>query len=503
MGNHSADILGFFDGLKDHYGRLKFFINGEWIDSKSQETFPDYDPGKGEIIAEVPQATEAEVDYAIESAYEAFKKWKEVPFRDRADYINRLRAKFDEHHEILSKILSLDHGRALSDSRGTIDRCIENIESASGAMYGFYKGEYVQQLAQGIDCFMLWEPVGVFLIITPGNIPMHAWSSFVPYALACGCTVVVSPSWQCPIASEAMFRICEEVGFPKGVLNLIHIGKKFELNHKIVKDKRIAGVGFIGSSRVGKMLYELCGSLGKRSSINGNGKNHIVVAEDANIDNAVNYLLRGCFGMSGQRCLGSDNVVVIGKIYDELKDKFVQAARRMKVGYGLKEETEMGPMTSIENKNRVLEFIEKGVKEGAKLVLDGRGIKVEGYEKGYFLGPTIFENVNPDMEIAKVESFGPVANLMRASSIDEAIEWINTKTEYGHSACLITESGKNARKFIKECNVGNVGINMGIPQPYAFFPLGSKRESFFGIAKSRFDSVRLFLDQKTVTVRWV
>ncbi|MCS7281216.1 MAG: aldehyde dehydrogenase family protein [Desulfobacterota bacterium] len=494
--------MGFFDGLKDHYGRLKFFINGEWVESKSNEVFYDTDPGKGEEIAEVPIATEEEVEYAIESAYQAFKKWREVPFRDRADYINRLRAKFEERHEALSKILSQDHGRAIRDSRGTLDRVIENIESASGALYSFYKGEYVQQLAQGIDCYMLWEPVGVFLIITPGNIPMHAWSSFVPYALACGCTVVVSPSWQCPLASEAVFRACDEVGLPKGVLNLIHIGKKFELNHRIITDKRIAGLGFIGSSAVGKMLYDLCGKLGKRASINGNGKNYIVVEEDANIDEACVYLLRGCFGMSGQRCLGSDNVVIIGKIYEELKEKFVEAAKRMKVGYGLLEETEMGPMTTEENKKRVINFIEKGVEEGAKLILDGRGLKVEGYEKGYFLGPTIFEDVHPDMEIAKIESFGPVANLMRASSLDEAIEWINSKTEYGHSACLITESGRKARKFVKECNVGNIGINVGIPQPYAFFPLGSKKESFYGIAKSRFDSVRLFLDQKTVTVRW-
>ncbi len=495
--------MGFFDGLKEHYGKLKFFINGEWIESQSQQTFKDMDPGKAEEIAEVPVAEESEIDYAIESAYNAFKMWRDVPFRDRADYINRLRAKFDEHHEILSRILSLDHGRSLRDSRGTIQRCIENIEAASGAMYSFYKGEYVQQLASGIDCYMLWEPLGVFLIITPGNIPMHAWSSFVPYALACGCTVIVSPSWQCPVASEAMFRICEEVGFPKGVLNLIHIGKSFHLNHRIIRDKRVAGVGFIGSSAVGKSLYQLCGELGKRASINGNGKNHIVIAPDADLDAAVTYLLRGCFGMSGQRCLGSDNVIIIGDIYDELKSKFLEAAKAMKVGYGLLEETEMGPMTTEENRMRVLNFIEKGVKEGAKLLLDGRNLIVKGYEKGYFLGPTIFEDVHPDMEIAKVESFGPVANLMRATSLDEAIEWINTKTEYGHSACLVTESGKNARKFIKECNVGNVGINAGIPQPYAFFPLGSKRESFFGIAKSRFDSVRLFLDQKTVTVRWV
>jgi len=491
------------EGFKTNYGRLKFFINGEWIESKSNTLFDDTDPGTAELIAQIPVALEEEVDMAIDAAFNAFKKWRNVPFRDRADYINRLRAAFDANHEALSKILTQDHGRAINDSKGTIDRCIENIESASGAMYSFYKGEYVEQLANGIDCYMMWEPVGVFLILTPGNIPMHAWSSFVPYALACGCTVIVAPSWQCPVASEAVFRVSEQVGFPPGVLNLIHVGTNFELNKRIISDPRVAGVGFIGSTAVGKQLFELCGKLGKRSSINGNGKNFIVVAPDGNLDAAANYLLRGCFGMSGQRCLGSDNVAIIGNIYDEMKEKFLNAAKNMKVGYGLDESVEMGPMTTKQNKEKVERFIEKGIKEGARLLLDGRGLKVPGYEKGYFLGPTIFEDVHPQMEIAREESFGPVSNLIRAESLDQVIEWINTTTDYGHSACLITESGKNARKFIRECNVGNVGINAGIPQPYAFFPLGSKRQSFFGAAKSRFDSVRLFLDQKTVTVRWV
>ena len=489
--------------VKKHYGRLKFFINGEWIESKSNNCFENTNPATGDVIAEVPVATEAEVEAAINSAWNAFKKWSNMPFRDRADYIKRLRAKFDEHHEELSRILSQDHGRGIDDARGTIDRCIENIESASGAMYSLYKGEHVEQLATGIDCYLMWEPVGVFLILTPGNIPMHAWSSFVPYALACGCPVIVAPSWQCPVASEAMFKIADEVGFPPGVLNLLHVGTNFELNSRIISDSRVAGVGFIGSTAVGRELFELCGRLGKRSSINGNGKNHIVVAPDGNLDAAANYLLRGCFGMTGQRCLGSDNVAVIGNIYDDLKDKFLQAAKAMKVGFGLDETSEMGPLTTLSNKKKVENFIEKGLNEGAKLILDGRELKVKGYENGYFLGPSIFEGVSPSMEIAKEESFGPVSNLIRADSLEQVIEWINTNTEFGHSACLITESGKNARKFIRECNVGNVGINAGIPQPYAFFPLGSKRQSFFGVAKSRMDSVRMFLDQKTVTLRWV
>jgi malonate-semialdehyde dehydrogenase (acetylating)/methylmalonate-semialdehyde dehydrogenase len=246
----------------------------------------------------------------------------------------------------------------------------------------------------------------------------------------------------------------------------------------------------------------LCGKLGKRSSINGNGKNHIVVMDDADLEKAADYAVRGCFGMAGQRCLGSDNVLVMGSIYKPFKERLLDAAGKMKLGYGLDESAQMGPLTTRQGKEKVETFIEGGLKEGASLTLDGRGIKVSGYEAGYFLAPTILEGVHPSMAIAKEESFGPVCNLLTIESLEEAIGMINHNTPYGHSACIITRSGKNARTFTRACNVGNIGINAGIPQPYAFFPLGSKRASFFGSAKSRIDSVRLFLDQKTVTERW-
>ena len=284
---------------------------------------------------------------------------------------------------------------------------------------------------------------------------------------------------------------------------MVHVGKDVGLNGLMLSDPRIKGVGFIGSSRVGRVIYRQAGELGKRSSINGNGKNHIVVMPDADLDRAVEYLLRGCFGMTGQRCLGTDNVVVVGPIYKELKERFIEAASKMRLGYGLDESTKLGPMTTEEGRQKVLAWIEMGLKEGAKLVLDGRGAKVEGYPKGFFLAPSIFEDVHPDMQIAKEEAFGPVANLIRASDLDEVIEWINSKTDLGHSACILTSDARAARRFIREVEVGNVGVNLGIPQPYAFFPMGSKRDSFFGIAHSRIDSFRLFMDQKTVTVRWV
>ncbi len=486
-----------------HYGKLKLFIDGKWVEPSSGAYFETTNPATGEVIAEAPVASPGEVEKAIAGAHEAFKKWRNVPFRDRTKLVFSLRETFARHHEELARVLVQDHGCTIDEGRGTISRCMENIEAAGSAMYSLYKGEHVEQLANGIDCYLIREPMGVFLIITPGNIPMHAWSSFVPYALATGCTVIVKPSRQCPVSADAMFRMLDETGFPPGVANLLHMGPERGLNKVILSDPRVKGVGLIGSTRVSKELFELCGKYGKRSSLNGNGKNYIVIMPDCSLDDAVQYILRGCFGMTGQRCLGSDNVAVIGETarYEELKEKLIAASKAMRIGYGLDETTEMGPLTTSEGREKVFRFIESGLEAGAVLLLDGRLVAAE-LEKGYFMGPTIFEGVTTDMHIAREEAFGPMCNLLRARDLDQAIEWING-TNYGHSACIVTESGKNARKFIRECEVGNVGVNAGIPQPYAFFGLGSKKDSFFGNSKSRMDSVKLFLDEKTVTLRWV
>lgn len=489
--------------VKPHYGRLKLYINGQWVDSKSTETTQVTNPAKSEVIAELPSATGEEIEMAVAAAQSAFEKWRNVSLRDRARLMWDFRDKFDEHDDELSRILTQDHGRTIEESRGSVRRVIENIESACSAMYSINRGVYVDQLASGIDQYLLWEPLGVFLIIAPGNIPMHALSSFVPYALACGCTVVVSPSRQSPVATDATFRVMEEVGLPPGVFNLVHGGR--EVNKAILSHPLIKGVGFIGSSSTGRELFALAGKLGKSSSINGNGKNYVVVMPDADdLTSAVQWLLRACFGMSGQRCLGTDNVVVLGdqRRYQEVKSRFIEAAASMKLGYGLDEEAELGPLTTQGGKEKVESWIEKGVKEGAKILLDGREPRVEGYPDGYFLAPTILEGVTPEMSIAQDEAFGPVAGLMRAGNLDEVIHGINT-TLGGHSSAIFTSSMKAARKFVREVDTGNVGVNVAMAQPYAFFPLGSRRDAFYGTAKSRIDSVRLFMDQKIAVQRWV
>lgn len=488
--------------VKKNYGKQKFLIDGEWVESKSTTLLQNTNPATDEVISEFPEAKKEEARAAVEAAHRAFKEWRDVPLRDRARFLFSMRGKFEEHFEELSRILVQDHGRTIEEARGSVRRVIENIESACSAIYGLtQRNEHMDQVADGIDQYLVWEPLGAFLIITPGNIPMHAWSSFVPYGLAAGCTMVVSPSRQCPVASETICRVAQEAGFPPGVLNLIHGGRM--INKHILSQPEVKGVGFIGSNHAGWELFELCGKLGKTSSINGNGKNHVVIMPDADLDSGVQWLLRGCFGMSGQRCLGVDNVVVIGDIYDEVKTKFKEAAAGMKLGYGLNTETELGPMTTQAGREKVLKWIETSLSEGAKMVLDGRSLQVRDCPKGYFLGPTIVEDVDVDMPMAKEEAFGPVAALIRGERLDQAIEWINTKTNLGHTACLMTRDGRNARKFIREVNVGNVGINVGVAQPYAFFPLGSRRESFVGTAKSRMASMKMFMDEKTVVARWV
>lgn len=488
--------------VKKHYGKLPFLINGEWVQSTSSVVEPDVNPATGEVIAEFPQAAPEEAAAAVEAAHAAFQTWRNVSVRDRAYMLFTMHHKFRDSYDMLCRVLVQDHGRTIEEARGTLARVLENIESACSAVYTLvHENAGIMNLAGGIDESLVWEPVGAFLIVTPGNIPMHAWSSFVPYALAAGATVVVSPSRQDPVAAEMVNRVALEAGIPKGVINMIHGGRK--INKMILDHPHIKGVGFIGSNRAGWELFEQCGRLGKRSSINGNGKNLLVIMPDADLDQTVPWMLRACFGMTGQRCLGMDNVVVLGGIYDEVKARFIAAASKMKMGYGLDTDVEMGPYATAQGRENVRQWIERALKDGCKMVLDGRANTPADYPKGFFMGPTILEGAHVDMPSAKEEAFGAVAALIRGDSLDQAIEWINTKTDLGHSACIMTNSGKAARKFIREVNVGNVGVNVGVAQPYSFFPLGSRRASFLGNAKSRLASMKLFMDEKTVTARWV
>jgi malonate-semialdehyde dehydrogenase (acetylating)/methylmalonate-semialdehyde dehydrogenase len=489
--------------VKSHYGHLRYLIGGEWVESKSTDIRSTVNPATGKEIATYPVATEAEARMAVEAAQRGFKAWRDVCLRDKGRLLHDLRQKMEENFDVLTRVLTQDHGRTIGESRGSVRRCIENVEAACAALYAMPKlNEHIDELANGIDEWMIYEPKGVFLIITPSNIPMHAWSSFVPFALASGCSVVVSPSTADPVAGEYIEHVLDDLGLPPGTVNMIHGGRK--INEYILRQPEVRGVGFIGSTAVGQDLFRLCGELGKDSSLNGSGKNMVVIMPDADMDQAVTYLMSSCFGMGGQRCLGSDIIVTVGDAHRQVREKFSAVAKAVKLGYGLDESTKLGPLVNRKGVDNVLAWIEGALNDGCSLVVDGRNPRVEGGEQGFFLAPTILEGAGPGMANMKVEAFGPVATLMQMDSLDQVIEWHNQHNyDLGHSACIMTQSGKYARKFVKEVETGNVGVNVAIPQPYSFFPLGSKKQSFLGMAKSRYASIRLFLDEKTVTARWV
>lgn len=486
--------------VKTDYGKLKIFVEGNWVESESSNYQQVMNPALDQVIAEVPICKSSEVDQAIKVANEAFESWRTLPITTRAGYIFKLKQKFDEYREDISRITSQNHGKIIDESRGETRRLIENIETACSVAYTLTKGERLDQIATGIDGSSIREPLGAFGIIGPFNFPSMAPFWFIPIALAVGCTLVVKPSETTPLPMQRCFEIISEVGFPDGVVNMVHGSR--EASEALVSHPDIRGICFVGSTPTAKHLYKLAGEHGKRAICQAGAKNYVIIGEGADLEKAVLGLIPSCFGNTGQRCLSGSNVVMIGEQSNALKEKFVQAASKLKLGYALDESVEMGPVVTKKSKERILDYIEKGVDEGAKLLLDGRNAEVPDYPNGYFLGSSIFDGVTTDMTIGREEIFGPVVSLMNASNLQEAIDMINTKTEYGNSACLFTKSGKDASEFRKKANVGNIGINIGVPAPMAFFPFGGRRQSFFGVLHGQIDAIDFFMDKKTVIERW-
>jgi malonate-semialdehyde dehydrogenase (acetylating)/methylmalonate-semialdehyde dehydrogenase len=457
-------------------------------------------PAKDEVIAEVPFTTQDEVDSAIESAHDAFGKWSVLPVTARAGYIFRLKQKLEEYSEDISKVTTQNHGKIIDEARGETRRLIENAEVGCAVAYTLMKGEHLDQVAAGIDETLVREPVGPVAVIGPFNFPSMAPFWFIPIALAVGCTVVVKPSEITPLPMQLCMKAVEEVDLPRGVVNLVHGSK--EVNERLIADSRIKGVTFVGSTAVARSIYRLAGEKGKRALCQAGAKNYVIIMPDADLSTTIPALMPSFYGNTGQRCLSGANLVAVGDVYETLKGRFLDASSKLKLGYGLDESVEMGPLVSRRAKERVLGYITTGIEEGAKLSLDGRTIKVEKYPNGYFVGPTIFDQVTSDMTIAKEEIFGPVVSIMRAKTLDDAINMINTRTNYGNEACIFTTSGKNAREFRRKVQAGNIGINIGIAAPMAFFPFGGFRDSFFGVLHGQIDCVDFFTDKKIVVSRW-
>jgi malonate-semialdehyde dehydrogenase (acetylating)/methylmalonate-semialdehyde dehydrogenase len=481
-----------------YYGRLKNFIGGEWVDSESVEDLDVVNPATGEVIARVPLSTPSEVERAARVAQEAFRAWREVPPVRRARYFFELKTRMEEKFEDLSRIIVQEIGKTIDEARGEMRRSLEEVECACG-IPSMLKGYIAEDISPGLDLMAVMVPLGVFCMVPAFNFPALVPLEYMPYAVACGNTFIVKPSTETPVTQAKIFELIDQVGFPPGVVNMVH-GSRQVVNC-LLENPFVKGLSFVGSSPVGKLLYEKAANYGKRAQCAGGAKNHFVIMPDADLDITVRAMLSSFFGCSGQRCLAGAIAVPVGEVYELLRDKLVEAASKIRMGYGLDQSVQMGALVSKEHMEKVRTYINKGVEEGAKLLLDGRGAKVEGYPNGAFIGPTIFDDVRPEMTIAKEEIFGPVACITRVDTFDEAVDLIERNT-FGHSALIFTSSGHWAREFRYRVSCGNIGINVGIAATQAFSTLGSLKDSFYGDLHGRAESVLFFTERKIVISRW-
>ena len=448
-------------------------------------------------------STEEEVKAAIEAAKEAFPDWRRTPPLARARYLFRLKELLEENFETLSRIQTMEHGKTIDESRGETRRGIEMVEVATG-IPSLMMGYNLEDVATGIDEYVTYQPLGVCCNIAPFNFPFMVPLWFAPFAVATGNTFVIKPSPRAPISQVKLAELVEEAGLPPGVWNVVHGDK--DAASVLLEHPNVKAVTFVGTTKIGRdVVYKKCGETGKRVIAQCSAKNHMVIMPDCNKQRTIPALMTSFFGNTGQRCLAGANLVIVGdnEFYNEFLDAVVDTASKIRIGYGLDEATQMGPMQSIDGKRRVLDYIEKGVKEGAKIRLDGRKPRIEGgYPDVCFLGPTIFDKVTPDMTIAREEIFGPVMSVMRAKDLDEAIEIANS-SDFGNAHAIFTSNGKSAREFQYRIQSGNVGVNIGIVAPMAFFPFGGMKDSFFGVLHGQGrDVIRFFTESKVVIQRW-
>jgi malonate-semialdehyde dehydrogenase (acetylating)/methylmalonate-semialdehyde dehydrogenase len=441
---------------------------------------------------------------------EAYPEWRSTPPVARARCLFRLKELLEENFEELSRIQTMEHGKTIDESRGETRRGIENVEVATG-IPSLMMGYNLEDIATGIDEYLIRQPLGVFGIIGPFNFPFMVPLWFAPYAIATGNCIVLKPSPDTPISQMKIVELADEAGIPPGVWNVIH-GEKEPVT-AMLDNKNIKGVCFVGSTPVGRdVVYKRCGETGKRVISQAGAKNFALVMPDADVDRTVAACMTSFFGNTGQRCLANANLIIVGEglskkqyeaFYAKMVDAFVSAASKIRMGYGLDETIQMGPLRDPDKKERVLSYIEKGIEEGASLMLDGRNPEILGdYPDTCFVGPTVFEDVTLDMVIAQEEIFGPVGMMMKAATLTEAIEMIHSNP-YGNAASIFTNSGKWAREFQYWTEVGNIGINVGIAAPMAFFPFSGMKDSFFGSLHGQgVESVRFFTESKVVVQRW-
>ncbi|HEV7298992.1 MAG TPA: CoA-acylating methylmalonate-semialdehyde dehydrogenase [Tepidisphaeraceae bacterium] len=478
---------------------IKHFIGGDWV-SIGSATSPVYNPSVGEVIAETPLAGAEALDQAVTAAAEAFPAWKETPAIERCRVLFRLKMLLEDQFDDIAKLITREHGKTITESRGDLRRGIEVVEFACG-IPSLLMGETAANIARGIDCEAVRHPLGVVAGITPFNFPAMVPMWMFPIAIACGNTFILKPSEKVPLTATRIGELLVQAGLPKGVLNIVHGGK--EIVDAILKHPTIKAVSFVGSTPIAKYIYETGARHGKRVQAAGGAKNHIFIMPDADIDNAVKGLTEAAFGCAGERCMSGSTAVVIGPAGDKVVPAIARVAQQLVVGATDRDpNAQMGPVISAPHRDRVRDLIGAGVKGGATAVADGRNVTVAGAPNGFYVGATVLDGVQPDMTIHSEEIFGPVLNVIRVNSLSEGLA-IQSKNPYGNGACIFTRSGATAREFKHNANAGMIGINVGVPAPMAFFPFSGWNESFFGdLHVQGREGVAFYTQQKVTTTRW-
>ena len=478
---------------------IRNFISGEWRDSSAADWLEVHNPATGEALGRVPLSPDAEVDAAVQAASHAFQEWRRTPVTDRVQFLFKLKGLLHRDFEELSQTITMECGKTLGEARGEIQRAIENVEMACGAP-SLLQGDFSEDIAAGIDELMIRQPLGVCACICPFNFPGMIPFWFMPYALACGNTYIIKPSERVPLTVCRIADLMAETGLPKGVLNVVNGGR--ETVEALVDHPLVRAISLVGSTSVARHVYARAAANGKRAQCQGGAKNPIVILPDADPETTIKITADSGFGCAGQRCLAASLVVMVGHARKPFTEALGEAARTRTVGYGLDDKVQMGPVISPQSKARIEALIAKAIQEGAAPLVDGRKASVPGFERGNFIRPTILDNLNPQGDVVRTEIFGPVLGLIHVETIDEAITFVNSGA-YGNMACLFTSSGASARKFRREAEVGNVGINIGVAAPMAFFPFSGARESFFGDLHGQGrHAIEFFTQTKVVIERW-
>lgn len=478
-------------------GRLRNFVGGEWVESEAGETYPVHNPATGELIAETPLGTRQDVDRAAQAASAAFDAWRRTPPLERARYLFKLKFLLEDRAEDLARIVTMENGKTLDESRGSVRRGIECVEVASGAP-SLLMGQTLEDVSAGIDCEAIRQPIGVFACIAPFNFPAMVPLWFYPFAVVCGNTFVCKPSEQVPLSQKFLFELVAEAGFPPGVLNLVNGGK--EAVNAILEHPLIQGVSFVGSSPVATHVYRTAAAQGKRVQALGGAKNFLIVMPDAEMEGTLDSITSSAYGCAGERCLAGTVVLAVGDSHGKLKEGLKKRLASMQVGDGSQSGVYMGPVISQAHRERVLRYIEKGVEEGAELTVDGRKLEKPG--EGFFLGPSLFDQVRPEMVIANEEIFGPVLCLTPVRNLDEAITIANRHPQ-ANASSIFTTSGRHAREFRYRIHASMTAVNLGVAAPMSFFPFGGAKGSFFGDLKGHGrDAFDFYTDKKIVISRW-